>query len=468
MAAAADAASAAADAAARINALAPVRLGGGEQLWYTADGLPSERALVATVVARLLDCVSAEAAPFPPDTANLALAVCVAIRRHRFVVDPQDTHPEGTATLAARAAALKATFEETGIDKLFDRLLELKLHLWFDAGRPELPLRTSLALFGTWVLALYGWSAAVEGARYPDALNGWKIIPNSVPEAKQEWMLSTQLPDVAALMRNTEEHPIIRSMACWIPCIVWWGVPTSFQRKALPEYGLLDACCGLLEELCPAPPPNAGRDEVALASADELGVLSITSQMFVGLGSLFNLSSAVAKVPTLPREFAQACLKTGAPLFFARWLKAFMQLRPGEAAHSELSSSCMFLQFIAAPDTSCANQLLEALASVGMSAVEVHKVLLYAIAHGPEIKNVHISDSRLETKAANVMAHLFGREEAEGDDGSVPSITVPSSVIFELVAALHKMIDGTHAGNVTSQLDAMLWQSLSLTRTQLG
>ena len=80
-----------------------------------------------------------------PRTADLGVAVCVAICRHRYIVDPQDV-AEGAKTLAARADALKCTLQATGLDILLERLVEVRKLLWFDSGRPELPLRTAAAL----------------------------------------------------------------------------------------------------------------------------------------------------------------------------------------------------------------------------------------------------------------------------------------------------------------------------------
>ena len=455
-----EAAAAAAAAAAKILALGNPRSGSN----YVAEDLAEERALVGTVVSWLLECLAAggDAAPFPglcedPRTTDLGIAVCVAIHRHRFVVDPQDV-PEGARTLAARAEVLKGTFEATGLDQLLVRIVELKKVLWFESGRPELPLSTAAALLAIYTQAIYGWNPAVPGPRYPDVLDNWKVIPGGAPEGVPEWMLSTQAPAVFALMRNRQEHPIIRSQATWWFACNWWGVDPAISRKVLAETDVLEALLETISDLFPV--PSAGRDDIALASADRHRVLSATTQTFVGLGSLFNLSSAVAKQPTLPREYADACLKAGVPSLCARWLQSYMQLRPDEAACSELANACTILQHIAQPDGACAHQLLEVLADAGVPAELVHKCLVHAVDHGAEIHAMAASETRLQLKAANVMAHLFGRLEAESGDDA-PSITVPNSVILDCVSLLRSMLDGSDNGNPVAQCDSLRAISIS-------
>jgi hypothetical protein len=455
------AAAAAAAAAAKLTALGTP----SSSARYVAEELPGERALVGPVVSRLLECLEGDAAPFAglceTRTTELGVAVCVAIHRHRFVVDPQDSVPEGAKTLAFRAEALKVTFETTGLDKLLTRIVELKKVLFFDAGRPELPLRTAAALVGPCIYAIYAWNAAVPGPRYPDALNGWKLIPGGVPEATQEWMDSSQTPAVIALIRNKQEHPVIRSLATWWYACIWWGVSTTIKCKGISEHhNLLGACVELIDDLFPEPSAQSGRDEVALASADKHGVLGITTQLFIGVGSLFNLSSAVTKEPTLPRKFATACLKTRMPSFCMRWLKSYMELRPDEAANADSANACTLLQFIAQPDGASAQQLLSVLADVGVPAEVVHKCLVHAIDRGPELQAMACSETKLELKAVNVMAHLFGRLEADSGDGAA-TITVPDSVIHDCVTLLRKMIDGSDNGNVKSQCDSLFAISIS-------
>ena len=86
--------------------------------------------MIGPIVSRLLECLEGDAAPFAglceTRTPELGVALCVAIHRHRFVVDPQESVPEGTKTLAFRAETLKVTFETTGLDKLLTRIVELK------------------------------------------------------------------------------------------------------------------------------------------------------------------------------------------------------------------------------------------------------------------------------------------------------------------------------------------------------
>ena len=451
-------AEAAAAAAAKILSL-PSNPGRGSN--YVTDDLPRECALVGTVVSWLLECLVGDA-PFPslcedPTTTDLGLAVCVAIHRHRFVVDPQDV-PEGAKTLAARAEVLKGTFEATGLDKLLTRIVELKKVLLHESGRPELPLPTAASLLGIWVFAIYGWNPAVPGPRYPDALNNWKVIPGGASDGLPEWMLSTQAPAVIALMRNRQQHPIIRSVATWWFACNWWGIDTAISRKILDETDILKACLEVISDLHPI--PSAGRDDIALASADRHGTLGIASQMFVGVGSVFNLSSAGAKDPTLPCAYADACIKAGVPLLCVRWLRSYTQLRPDEAAHSEIANACTILQHIAQPDGAYAHKLLELLADAGVPAESVHKCLVHAVDHGAEIHAMAAAETRVELKAANVMAHLFGRVEAESGDGA-PSITVPNRVIHDCVGLLRKMLDGADNGNPKAQCDSLRAISIS-------
>jgi hypothetical protein len=246
------------------------------------------------------------------------------------------------------------------------------------------------------------------------------------------------------------------------------NVSALTECRAFLASGFMEAAISMLAELYPAPPstPTAlignrrvdtlpsdnlteRRDMLTSARADVDSVYGQICYVCMTLSIIIpavcvNHNKLMGKEQTVEADelFAECtatCLNAGlAEKFAFRTLASFTSLpNPGDA-HTDVAVPLGFLQSLLEIDGT-AGLVLDRIAEFIPNGVQLMREhLLYAIEHGAKAP-VNRNGWSMDVCAANILALLFGKEEA-GDDHS---LAVPSSVIATVRCACLEM--GLHS-----------------------
>lgn len=200
------------------------------------------------------------------------------------------------------------------------------------------------------------------------------------------------------------------------------------------------------------------QDDIAAASTDADFVFAAVGQVLFGTLAAVAMHSQAAGDVETPKAWAAQYLEQGFMRFCLRTLRSFSALPSAASANSIVGSVAGELQMVASPE-GCAQLVMGSLAESGGTAVELHALLMRAIATG-EAAPAGAEGVQLHVKATNAAAILFGREEK----GS--GVTLPAGVTRALVKALEEMLEGKSQGNAINQAEALLAVSISDANTK--
>ena len=426
-----------------------------------------------------------ESSPYPMATEAgaragfvAAAAVVVFIERLRAVVSDEQRD-----VLTERVPAMQKAIA-AGLGSVVELLGGHGHDICFDATklRGGLPLPLPLALllqyiFGSvWLL----WPHADPNPRIPDALNTVSLITR-FKSGRQAWIVDERTPQLVAIVRDgcsdtlkrqlseagVEQHDapayehavaMLRTAAAAHLVYTCWFLDVASLTKLMRECDMVGAALKMIADLRP-PPPVGERDNIAEGGRlDRHDVLVHGSNAMFGLTStLLNHAHEEADV-NAPRDWMQGCIAAGVLGLCLRVLRSFVALPEGPgSAHPFVSMLIGMLQMMATPP-GCAQAVLDNLAAHESSVLELHSLLVSCV--DAEEAPIFVNGMRVNVKAMNALALLFGREE-EG-------VTVPTKVMRVLVMTLDDILRGVSSASATSQIEALVAVSLSDANTQVS
>jgi ribosome-associated translation inhibitor RaiA len=267
------------------------------------------------------------------------------------------------------------------------------------------------------------------------------------------------LTDIVA---DTSAHWALRVAACRASYSFANGTAEALEASKFHRDAV--ATCALASLVVEGVPALGSNDQDGSGCTERADAYMFFHEVSI---AWFQIVSSVQRLgvaernPKIFNTYAMKCVRAGVPSLCIRSLRALVALNGGRESGANMATTfaCLTLQMLGS-GAGCSREILSYSYLGGdrrpwSNQQELRDCLSAAITLGPKTVRA-FGFFKLEVYAAMAMAVIYGREE--GDDGD---ITVPTSIVDSLLVMYREMLDGSNPGSPVNMAMCLLSLSIS-------